>query len=31
MEGADLVVEQTAPGRGGGDPVTTKVVYKKAQ
>jgi hypothetical protein len=31
MEGADLVVEQTAPGRGGGDPVTTKMVYKKAQ
>jgi hypothetical protein len=31
MEGADLVVQQTNPGRGGGDPTTTKIVYKKAQ
>ena len=30
MQGADLVVEQTAPGRGGGEPTTTKIVYKKA-
>jgi len=29
MEGGNLVIEQTAPGRGGGEPVTTKLVYKK--
>ena len=29
LEGGNLVVEQTAPGREGG-PVTTKIVYKKA-
>ena len=29
MEGGNLVVEQTAPGRGGGEPTTTKLVYKK--
>jgi hypothetical protein len=29
-EGADLVVEQTNPGRGGGDPTTMRIVYKKA-
>jgi hypothetical protein len=29
MEGANLVIEQTAPGRGGGEPTTTKVTYKK--
>ncbi len=29
MDGGDLVVETTAPGRGGGDPVTTKTTYKK--
>ena len=29
MEGGNLVIEQTAPGRGGGEPTTTKVVYKK--
>jgi hypothetical protein len=30
LEGADLVVEQTNPGREGGAPTTTKIVYKKA-
>jgi hypothetical protein len=30
LEGADLVVEQTNPGRGGGDPTTMRIVYKKA-
>lgn len=29
MEGGNLVVEQTNPGRGGGEPTTAKVVYKK--
>ncbi len=29
IEGGNLVVEQTAPGRGGGEPTTTKLVYKK--
>ena len=29
MEGGNLVIEQMNPGRGGGDPTTTKVVYKK--
>jgi hypothetical protein len=29
MEGGNLVIEQTAPGRGGGEPTTTKLVYKK--
>jgi hypothetical protein len=29
MEGGNLVVEQVAPGRGGGEPTTTKLVYKK--
>ena len=29
MEGGNLVIEQTNPGRGGGAPTTTKVVYKK--
>ena len=29
MEGGNLVIEQTAPGRGGGEPTTTKIVYKK--
>ena len=29
MEGGTLVIEQTAPGRGGGEPTTTKLVYKK--
>lgn len=29
MEGANLVIEQTAPGRGGGAPTTTKLVYNK--
>lgn len=29
MEGADLLVSTTRPGRGGGDPTTTKVYYKK--
>jgi len=27
--GGNLVVEQTAPGRGGGEPTTTKITYKK--
>lgn len=30
MEGANMVVETTAPGREGGAPTTTKAVYKKA-
>jgi hypothetical protein len=30
MEGANMVIETTAPGRGGGEPMTTKAVYKKA-
>jgi hypothetical protein len=29
MEGGNLVIEQTNPGRQGGAPTTTKVVYKK--
>jgi hypothetical protein len=29
IEGGNLVIEQTNPGRGGGAPTTTKVVYKK--
>jgi hypothetical protein len=29
MEGGNLVIEQTQPGRGGGEPTTTKIVYKK--
>lgn len=29
MDGGNLVVEQTNPGRGGGEPTTAKVVYKK--
>ena len=29
IEGGNLVIEQTAPGRGGGEPTTTKIVYKK--
>jgi hypothetical protein len=29
MEGGNLVVEQTNPGRGGGAPTTTKITYKK--
>ena len=30
MEGANMVIETTAPGREGGAPTTTKAVYKKA-
>jgi len=30
MSGADLKVDQTAPGRGGGEPTTTTIIYKKA-
>jgi hypothetical protein len=30
MEGGNLVVEMTNPGRGGGEPTTTKVVYTKS-
>lgn len=30
LTGGNLVVEQTAPGRGGGAPTTTTVTYKKA-
>ena len=30
MEGANMVVESTVPGREGGAPTTTKAVYKKA-
>ncbi len=29
MEGANLVVATTRPGRGGGEPTTTKMFYKK--
>jgi hypothetical protein len=29
MDGGNLVIEQTNPGRGGGEPTTTKLVYKK--
>ena len=29
MEGANLVVANTRPGRNGGEPTTTKVYYKK--
>lgn len=29
MEGGNLVIEQSNPGRGGGEPTTTKLVYKK--
>jgi hypothetical protein len=29
IEGGNLVIEQTQPGRGGGEPTTTKIVYKK--
>jgi hypothetical protein len=30
MEGANMVIESTTPGREGGAPTTTKAVYKKA-
>ena len=30
MEGANMVIETTAPGREGGAPTTNKAVYKKA-
>jgi hypothetical protein len=30
LTGGNLVVEQTAPGRGGGAPTTTSITYKKA-
>jgi hypothetical protein len=30
MEGANMVIESTTPGREGGAPQTTKAVYKKA-
>jgi hypothetical protein len=30
MEGANMVIESTVPGREGGAPMTTKAVYKKA-
>jgi hypothetical protein len=30
MEGDELVVATTRPGRGGGEPMTTKLYYKKA-
>lgn len=29
MEGGDLVISTTRPGRGGGEPTTSKVFYKK--
>lgn len=29
MEGGDLVISTTRPGRGGGEPTTTKTFYKK--
>ena len=29
MEGSDLVIEQTNPGRDGGAPTTVRLVYKK--
>jgi hypothetical protein len=29
MDGADLVIATTRPARGGGEPTTTKVYYKK--
>jgi hypothetical protein len=29
LEGGNLVIEQTNPGRGGGAPTTVKLVYKK--
>jgi hypothetical protein len=29
IEGGNLIVEQTNPGRQGGAPTTAKVVYKK--
>jgi len=29
LEGGNLVIEQTNPGRGGGEPTTVKLVYKK--
>jgi hypothetical protein len=29
MEGGDLVIATTRPGRGGGDPTTTKAFFKK--
>jgi hypothetical protein len=29
MDGGNLVIETTAPGRGGGAPMTTKMTYKK--
>jgi hypothetical protein len=29
IEGGNLVIEQTQPGRGGGEATTTKLVYKK--
>ncbi len=30
LEGGNLVIEQTNPGRGGGEPTTAKVTYKKS-
>lgn len=30
MEGGNLVIETTGPGRGGGAPTTTKMTYKKS-
>ena len=30
MEGANMVIESTVPGRDGGAPTTNKAVYKKA-
>lgn len=30
LEGGNLVIEQTNPGRGGGEATTAKVVYKKS-
>jgi Spy/CpxP family protein refolding chaperone len=29
IEGGNLVIETTQPGRGGGEPTTSKLVYKK--
>ena len=29
IEGGNLVIEQTTPGREGGAPTTAKIVYKK--
>jgi hypothetical protein len=30
LEGGELVIASTRPGRGGGEPTTTKLYYKKA-